>query len=53
MPFKNLLLKIAITEERLAPSSWVPDNEPNIAALRKPKIGGCDFWDPASEQLLD
>jgi hypothetical protein len=41
--------KITTTELRLAPAPDAPDFKPDTDARRKPKIGGYDFSDPASE----
>jgi hypothetical protein len=42
---------MATTEERLAAAIGAPDFIEDIAAFRKPKIGGCDSWEAASEQI--
>ena len=38
---------VAFTKNPIAPARGVPDDKPNIAAYRKPKIGECKIWDPA------
>ena len=46
---ENLLRIFTMTEERLAQLSGVLDFIERIPAYGGPKIGGCDFVDPASE----
>ena len=41
---------MAMTEKRLAAAREVLDNIGRSAAFRGPKIGGCDFSEPSSEQ---
>ena len=42
---------MAMTEERLAPSSYASDEEPDIAAYGGPKIGVIDSCATYCEQL--
>ena len=48
--FGNLPRKIAMTELRPAPCSNASDFMRDSAAYGKPKIGGCNFADPALGQ---